>query len=413
MVPNAAAKSDFFGWKVAWAAFVIAAFGAGVGLYGPSVFLSVLHGTRAWSIATISAAITTHFLLSALIVVYLPQIHRRFALATVTMAGTASCCLGIIVWATAQHPWQLFPAALLTGAGWAATSSASINAMIARWFDRERPRALSLALNGASLGGVLFPPLWVALISWLGFPGSALVVAAATLAVIWPIAQHYLRPLPAKFGLTLDGHACAAPARTLEPTISRADLLRCRRFTTFAAAFAVGLFAQIGLVAHLVARLAPEVGPGPASAALSLITVSAIVGRTFLGWTLRDRNRRLVAVANFLVQAVGISLLTVGGGAALLALGCIIFGLTGGNHLTLPPLIAQDEFKPADVTTVVALAVAISQGAMAFGPSVFGMLHDTTASYVVPFALAAVAQVVAGIILLAGCGRSRRFGSKS
>lgn len=400
-------KGHFFGWKVAWAAFFIAAFGAGVGLYGPSVFLSVLHTTRGWAIATISAAITAHFLLSAVIVVYLPEIHRRFELATVTMAGVASCSLGIVVWATAQHPWQLFPAALLTGAGWAATSSASINAMIARWFDRERPKALSLALNGASLGGVLFPPLWVALISWLGFTGSALVVAAATLAVIWPIAQHYLRPQPGEFGLALDGRARGdPPAQTLEPTLTRRHLLRDRQFATFSAAFAVGLFAQIGLVSHLVARLAPQVGQGLASTALSLITVSAIVGRTFLGWTLGNHNRRLVASGNFLIQAIGIGLLAVGSGAAELALGCIIFGLTGGNHLTLPPLIAQEEFKPADVTTVVALAVAISQGAMAFGPAVFGMLHDATASYAVPFTLAAIAQIFAGIILLAGRGRS-------
>jgi predicted MFS family arabinose efflux permease len=208
--------------------------------------------------------------------------------------------------------------------------------------------------------------------------------------------------------LTLDGHARDdVPAQTLVPTLTRRDLLHDRQFVTFSAAFAVGLFAQIGLVSHLVARLAPEVGQGLASAALSLITVSAIVGRTLLGWILGDHNRRLVASANFLIQAIGIALLAVGGGVGQLVLGCIIFGLTGGNHLTLPPLIAQEEFKPADVATVVALAVATSQGAMAFGPAVFGMLHDATASYAVPFGLAAVAQVAAGTILLAGRGNSR------
>ena len=404
MVPIRTA-SDFFGWKVAWAAFVVAAFGAGVGLYGPSVFLSVLHATRGWSIATISAAITTHFLLSATLVIYLPEIHRRFALAAVTMAGVASSCLGIIVWATAQHPWQLFPAALLTGAGWATTSSASINAMVARWFDRERPRALSLALNGASFGGVLFPPLWVALISWFGFAASALAVAAVTLAVIGPVARQYLRPLPADFGRGLDGHASGgAPPQALVPTLTRGDLLRDRRFATLSAAFALGLFAQIGLLAHIVARLAPEIGTGLGSAALSLMTICAIIGRTLLGRTLGDHHRRVVACVNFLIQAIGVGLLAVGNGTTTLALGCILFGLTGGNHLTLPPLIAQEEFEPADVATTVALAVAISQGAMALGPAVFGVLHDATGGYAVPFVLAAVAAVVAGLVLLTGRG---------
>jgi hypothetical protein len=39
-------SSSFFGWRVVWAAFVVAVFGWGVGFYGPSVFLQVLHKDR-------------------------------------------------------------------------------------------------------------------------------------------------------------------------------------------------------------------------------------------------------------------------------------------------------------------------------------------------------------------------------
>src|SRR5262245_42000640 len=159
----------FFGWKVAWAAFVIAACGAGAGLYGPSVFLPVLQATRGWPVSVISAAITTHFLLSACIVIYLPELHRRYPLAGVTRMGALSGGLGVIAWVVADAPLHRFLAALLAGAGWATTSSAAINAMVARWFERERPKALSLAINGASVGGILFPPIWVALIAYLGF----------------------------------------------------------------------------------------------------------------------------------------------------------------------------------------------------------------------------------------------------
>src|SRR5712671_978292 len=60
--------SNFFGWKVAWVAFLVAVFAWGIGFYGPSVFLQTLHATRGWSVSTISAAITVHFLFSALIV---------------------------------------------------------------------------------------------------------------------------------------------------------------------------------------------------------------------------------------------------------------------------------------------------------------------------------------------------------
>ena len=95
---------------------------------------------------------------------------------------------------------------------------------------------------------------------------------------------------------------------------------------TISAAFALGLFAQIGLLAHLIARLSPEFGSRGAAAAVSLCTVSAIIGRTLLGWFLGDNNRRVAASINFLVQAVGVLLLAVGSGMTQLVLGCILFG---------------------------------------------------------------------------------------
>jgi cyanate permease len=64
--------------------------------------------------------------------------------------------------------------------------------------------------------------------------------------------------------------------------------------------------------------------------------------------------------------------------------------------------MAQQEFDPPDVATVVALCVAISQGALAFGPGAFGLLYDATGDYVLPFALAAVADLLAALALLAG-----------
>ena len=84
---SAARPPIFFGWRVVSAAFVIATFAFGVGFYGPSVFLNTLHVGRGWPVSLISAAITTHFLLSAAIVAHLPALHQRFGLAAVTRAG--------------------------------------------------------------------------------------------------------------------------------------------------------------------------------------------------------------------------------------------------------------------------------------------------------------------------------------
>jgi predicted MFS family arabinose efflux permease len=384
---------DREGWRVVWVAFVVAVFGWGVGFYGPAVYLPTLHQTRGWSISTISAAITAHYLVSAALITALPEAYRRFGVGRVTLGGAVLAGAGALAWANAQQPWQLVPALLLSGAGWSAMSGAALNAMVAPWFECDRPKAISTAFNGASVGGILFVPLWTALIAGVGLSLAALVVAGATVAVVCPLAWRFLRREP----------AVAAP-RAQAPS-SRRSLLRQPGFVTLSAAFALGLFAQIGLFAHLIARLEPGFGAALAAVAISLITLCAVLGRTLTGWLLGSRDRRLAAAANFLMQAAGSLLLAFGEGMAPLVAGCVLFGLGVGNLVSLPPLIVQSEFRPADVGTVVALVTAINQAVFALAPASFGWLHDLDGSYIGAFLLAAAAQTVAAAIIAWG----RRF----
>jgi predicted MFS family arabinose efflux permease len=387
------AAEPYFGWKVVGAAFVLAVFGWGVGFYGPSVFLRTLHVDRGWAISTISAAITTHFLFGAMLVAYLPEAHRRFGIARVTQAGIAFAVLGVLAWANTSQPWQLFPAALVSGAGWAATSGAAINAIVTPWFDKERPKALGQAFNGASIGGLVFTPLWVALIGKLGFATAAALVGIAMTAILWPVTMHYLQPRPS-------GIAAAAGPRP-PPLMGHAALLRDRRFVTISAAFALGFFAQIGLFAHLLTRLAPEFGTNGAALAISLTAVCAVAGRTLLGWLIGARDRRTAASVNFLVQACGTFLLIFGSGIPLLLCGCMLFGLGVGNLVSLPPLIIQKEFAAGDVGKAVALTVAINQAVFAFAPAVLGVLRDIEDGYALPFVLVAALQLGAAVIVVA------------
>ena len=396
-------QQTFFGWKVAWFAFAVAVFSWGVGFYGPSVFLHTLHADRGWSISSISAAITTHFLLSAAMVVYLPDAHRRFGLAWITLTGVGFSVVGMLAWANSQYPWQLYVAALVSGAGWAATSGAAINAMVAPWFDRDRPRALSIAYNGASVGGAVFAPLWVALIAQIGFVGAAAVISTVMAVMLAPLVFRFLSPVPRDLGSHLDGAVQEGAERPApKVTLSRRELLRERRFLTISGAFALGLFAQIGIFAHLITRLAPILGESGAAWALSLTTVCAVIGRTLLGWLMGERDRRLAASLNFAFQASGVVLLVLGNGSAVLLLGCVLFGLGVGNLISLPPLIAQKEFERGDVPTVVALVTAINQAVFAFAPAIFGAVRDFTGAYAVSFALAACMQLAAIPIVLKG-----------
>ena len=141
---------------------------------------------------------------------------------------------------------------------------------------------------------------------------------------------------------------------------------------------ALGLFAQIGLLAHLFSLVVPALGPQGAGLAMSLATGAAIAGRTAFGWLMpAGADRRRVAAASYLVQLVGSVLLLVAGmqDPMIVLAGIVLFGFGIGNATSLPPLIAQVEFARDDVARVVALIVAVGQAGYAFAPAAFGALR--------------------------------------
>jgi hypothetical protein len=373
----------FYGWRVVAAAFVLAVFGWGLGFYGPPVYLHAVREARGWSLALVSTAVTVHFLFGAFVIANLPKLYHRFGVPTVTKAGAISLAAGITGWAVALEPWQLFVGTLLSGAGWVTMGAAAVNAVVSPWFVRIRPAALASAYNGSSIGGVVFSPLWVAAIGFLGFPLAAAVIGLVMVVIIWVLADVFFAKTPEQMGLIPDGDALGAAGVSATSASARPlpgkQLWRDFQFITLASGMALGLFAQIGLIAHLFSLLVPAFGAQIAGVAAGAATAAAIAGRTLVGWLMpAGADRRLFACANALVQIVG-SLafyLAAGDNILLLLTGVVLFGAGIGNTTSLPPLIAQIEFVKEDVPRVVPLIIAISQASYAFAPAAFGLIRE-------------------------------------
>ena len=404
--------SGFYGWRVVAAAFVLAVFGWGIGFYGPPVYLHAVREARGWPVSLVSAAVTAHFLVGAVVIANLPGLYRRLGLPRVTKAGAALMSLGVAGWALAAEPWELFAATLLSGAGWVAMGAAAINAIVSPWFVRARPAALATAYNGASIGGVIFSPLWVAAIAGIGFPEAAAAIGAVTTATVWLLADRVFACTPERMGQAPDGDMAGGPPATMTSPCARPlpgrQLWRDLRFLTLAAGMALGLFAQIGLIAHLFSLLVPALGPQLAGIAAGLSTAAAIGGRSVVGWLMPvGADRRLVAGLSYAVQIAGAVafLLAAGESVPLLILGVVLFGAGIGNATSLPPLIAQVEFVKEDVSRVVPLIVAIGQGTYAFAPAVFGLGRELLPTPAV-FIGAAIIQALAIVALLVGRRRT-------
>ena len=115
------------------------------------------------------------------------------------------------------------------------------------------------------------------------------------------------------------------------------------KFFTLSAGMALGLFAQIGLTAHLFSVLVPTLGAQRARLAMGSVTAMAIAGRSLLGWAVPfGADRPLIARAGYAAQFSG-SLFLIGAAdtSVPLLLGVVLFGIGSGNATSLPALLPR------------------------------------------------------------------------
>jgi MFS family permease len=405
----------FYGWNIVAVCFLIAMFSWGLGFYGPGIYLVALRTQHGWATALISSAITVYYLTSAVCIIFIADAFERLGSRCVVLCGVTALGAGVAGLTVLTAAWQVYAVFLVMSAGWAAMSGAAINTILAPWFEKKRGLAISLALNGASCGGIFIVPFLLFLIDRWGFQHGLYIAVGVMGLILVPCVLCILRQHPAELGLQPDSQGAESDGQGAEsdgqgalssvpalPAVSwqRADILQLGHFWTIALPFALGLTAQVGFLTHQIAYLEPLLGKRGAGLAVSLTTTAAVIGRLGTGMVIDRLPRRLVASGNFLVQAVALSLLSSSTIPWLLYGACTLFGLGVGNLVSLPGLLVQDEFPKEAFGKVISLIVALNQFTFAFGPGGLGLLRDATGSYTAALWLCMLLQVLAAGIVL-------------
>ena len=382
------------GWRIVAVCFVVASFGWAFGFYGQSVYLAELHRQHGWPASLISAATTFFYLFGALLVVFVAEAIRKFGPRNCLLAGTSAMAVSVVLMGQVNAPWQLYLADFVLAFGWAGTSLAMISATLGLWFDRKRGMAISLALNGASFGGIAGVPLLVIAIGQFGFPRAMTVAAGIMLAVVIPIVLILVGRPPRQ----LSGPAVAGDASSSSRIRARA--LRDVGFLSVSTAFALVLFAQVGFIVHLIAFLDPVVGRSSAAIAVALLTAIAVTGRILFSTVIDRLNQRLASALSFVSQALALLVVINFRDPILLIAACAVFGFSVGNLITLPSLIVQREFEARSFGVLISLLTAITQVTYAFGPGVIGVLRDLSGAYTLPFYGCIALELIAAVLIM-------------
>jgi predicted MFS family arabinose efflux permease len=386
------ASPRYAGWRVVAACFMAAVFCWGFGLYGHGVYLAELHRLHGWPTSLISGAASLYYVISSTLVIFISDAMTRLGPRRVMLFGTCCLAAAVALLGCISAPWQLYAVYMLLAVGAAAIHTGAISNVVGLWFDQQRGLAISLALTGASCGGIIVTPILVIAIDRFGFRNAMLTSSAIIIIAVIPFIAAWINQPARAVSSQAAGNAAA--------TWTRPRALHSWAFWSVAGPLALGLMAQIGFFVHQIAFLEPAIGRTQAGLAVMVMALAGIFGRLGLGFFNQRLDMRLFTALSVLSQAAALVVMMLTASPVALFAAVAVFGLSIGNMITLPALIIQREFEPPSFGMLVGLAIAIGQFTCVFGPGLLGLARDLTGDYTASLSLCIALEIVAAVLVL-------------
>jgi sugar phosphate permease len=404
-------RGFYYGWAIAGTLAVTETASWGVLYYAFAVFLVPMQEDLGWSRAAVTGAYSLGLLVSGLsapLVGYWLDRHGPRGL--MTIGSTAGSAL-LLVWASVEDLLVFYLIWAGLGLSMAATLYEPAFAVLAKWFERGRARALLLVTLAGGLASTIFLPLSAWLVEAQGWR-AALLALAAVLAVL-TILPHalVLRRRPEDLGLLPDGlpptrQPLQNPPRTptefsAEPrSVSVGEALRGPAFWLLAGALSLGTLSQAAMYVHLIPYLAEEgYGLGSAATLTGLIGASQVLGRVVLTF-LEDRLPRDAMMAGiFALQAAALVVL-IGSQSPIGVLMFVLpFGAASGAVTISRALAVADFYGPAHYASIGGVVGMFVTGARTLAPVGAGAMSSALGGYTLVVLALAAGSALASIAM--------------
>lgn len=227
------------------------------GNFGQSFFIAWfgadIQRSLGLSAGTYGAAYSAATLASAAAVVWLGGLVDRIPLRTYVLAVSLGLCIATTLLSQSQGLLSLLLGFfLLRLFGQALLPHTGITTM-ARFFKSNRGKALSVAMTGVPAGEIVLPIIAVALVAWLGWQATFLIISASVMLLLVPVLLFFLHR-----GLPLGGREVGGPpAEKNDPVPSassrhpgRLDVLADYRFWLALPALMASPFMITGIFIH-------------------------------------------------------------------------------------------------------------------------------------------------------------------
>lgn len=328
-------------------------------------------------------------------------------------AGTALAYAGACLLMALIPPWQplLFVAFFglrITGQG--LMSHIGLTSM-GRYFVERRGTAVSAASMGNPVSEALFPPVAVALITWLGWRGTWLAAAGTVALVVLPLALWLLRGHATRARTHRAQQAADAASGAADRSWRVGHVLRDPRFYAMLPVVLFIPFTVTGLFFHQAALVAAKGWPLSLFANAFIAFAAAAIAGALISGALVDRLGARRLLVGILAPAVaGLAVLAATAAPWTVFLVMPALGLTAGGTLTLQGALWAEVYGTGHLGAVRSMVYAVMVVSTAASPALFGALLDggVTFETISAWCVAAAILASAAAVPVARTGRNVR-----
>lgn len=396
--------SLYRGWQIVGVSFLSLFIHGAATSYLFGVLVVPMEEDLGWSRSELVAALTVATFITAGFGILVGGLFDRHG-ARVGM--TLSAILGgvsLIGLAFIGAQWQYY-LLLGIGVGIARTGLENIGprTAIANWFIRKRAAAFAWFSGGRAVFGFAMVPIFALIVERTSWRVGWATLGFLELLILAPLAWIIVRRKPEDFGLLPDNSQLPSsenskPSPILDPEISwtRKEAMRTKSLWLIVIAFVLTGFPATGIIVNMVPYFTDEgLSYSTATTAFAFYGFGAIFGRPFWGYIAGKFGVHTGMTLYGLAYGIAISFFTLASGPISLFAATWPLGLVIGGSQQLQAQAWPDYFGRKHVGSINGFTILLITPAMAAGPLIPAVVHDSIGNYIPVFTAYAITSFIA------------------
>ena len=371
----------------------------GIMFYGLPFFYDFWVKEFGWSRVTVTSGNAFGRITAALLGYFVGWLIDRFGprkliLTGILFGGTAFVALSMMT-----SLWQFYAFSLWAALGYICGGPLPNQVLTSRWFTKSRGKAMGIAYLGVGVGGVLVPQIAKWLNIRMGWHQSLMILGILMIIISFPVAW-FAKDNP---------NSIVQEVVKEETKIPLGAILKSRSFYLLLIGSVCSIAAVSGTSQHLKLFFSLDLKytQGQSANVISLVLLSSIIGRLFMGWLADRIPKKRVMVLIYSLVAASIPLLYFASTPGVIYIFAFVFGVALGGDYMIIPLMTAKIFGIRILGRVMGIILTTDVMSDALSPMLVGWLRDSSGSYFTGFAALISLAAIGTIAVLFLPGKSK------